>query len=326
MSMISIIVPVYNGESTLSRCLNAIYSSSLSNFEVILVDDKSKDNSIKVAKKYPLTLIKLQKRSGAATARNIGTKHARGDLLVFVDSDVMISKMSLKITEEFFKENDDIACMIGINNPVMKSNLITKINNLFDYYLRLNLPKSPMFPHTSYMAIKRDIFCKIGGFKEKIRNASAEDVDLGLSLIHEGYIIYLNKKVIFNHIRKYSCLSCVKRDFIMFFFRAKVFLKNRHKRRSRFASSIIPVNILITSLMVFFIISVFILEKSYLIYTIIFANICLFIWNSKFLKMVKENISLYDSIFALFLIMFRSSIWAIAIVLGSISYFLGGKY
>src|SRR3989344_7265156 len=93
---LSIIIPVYNAEKTLKPCLNSIHKYAPKNSEVIIVDDSSKDNSINIAKKFKAKIIKLKKNSGAAAARNAGIKRAKNDIILFIDSDMIITENSFK--------------------------------------------------------------------------------------------------------------------------------------------------------------------------------------------------------------------------------------
>ena len=103
--LISIIVPVYNVEKYLSRCIESILSQSYKNLELILVDDGSTDLSYEICKKYKAednrVIITNQKNAGSSVARNTGLSYAKGEFIGFVDSDdwvlpnmfdVMISK------------------------------------------------------------------------------------------------------------------------------------------------------------------------------------------------------------------------------------------
>src|SRR3989344_8458689 len=102
--MISIIVPVYNDQVFLEKCLTSIFSSDYKDFEVIVVDDHSKDNSVNIAKKFPCKIIELKTNEGVANARNQGADTAKGDILVFFDSDIMIEKDTLS---KFAKAHED---------------------------------------------------------------------------------------------------------------------------------------------------------------------------------------------------------------------------
>ena len=82
----SIIIPVFNGENTIEQCLESAFASDYPNYEVLVVDDNSDDSTVEIIKKYPCRLIQLDKRSGAAAARNIGAAKSRGQVLFFTDA------------------------------------------------------------------------------------------------------------------------------------------------------------------------------------------------------------------------------------------------
>src|ERR1700683_5126974 len=95
---ISIIIPNYNSEKTISKTLNSIISQKMHNFEIIVVDDCSTDNSLQIISQYPkVNIIKNNKNHGPAYTRNKGIKNATGDILFFVDSDVYLEKNFIDI-------------------------------------------------------------------------------------------------------------------------------------------------------------------------------------------------------------------------------------
>lgn len=88
---VSVIIPIYNVEQYLERCLDSLKNQSYTNFEVLMIDDGSLDGSASIAEKFQVqdsryTLFK-QENSGQGEARNVGLNHAKGDYLAFVDSD-----------------------------------------------------------------------------------------------------------------------------------------------------------------------------------------------------------------------------------------------
>ena len=97
MPKVSVIVPIYNVEKYLKKCLDSLVNQTLDDIEIILVNDGSKDNSKQIAEKfandYPNKIIYLEKENGGlSSARNYGLKHAKGDYISFVDSDDYVSK------------------------------------------------------------------------------------------------------------------------------------------------------------------------------------------------------------------------------------------
>lgn len=100
MATISIIVPVYNAEKTLNRCLNSIIAQTYTDWECILIDDGSKDNSPAICDEYEKvdTRFKVihKKNGGASSARNVGLKEAKGEWICFCDSDDSVTQKWLE--------------------------------------------------------------------------------------------------------------------------------------------------------------------------------------------------------------------------------------
>lgn len=98
--LISIIIPVYNAEKTIHRCVVSILNQSFSNFELYLINDGSKDNSLSIIKEYEKkysNIIAIDKpNEGASLTRNLGLSLAKGDFIVFIDSDDFIDEDYLK--------------------------------------------------------------------------------------------------------------------------------------------------------------------------------------------------------------------------------------
>jgi glycosyltransferase involved in cell wall biosynthesis len=96
-NLVSVIIPNRNGATTIGKCLDAALASRHANFEVIVVDDDSQDNSINVIAPYPCKLLQLSKHGGAAVARNLGAQHARGAILFFTDADCLLQDATLAL-------------------------------------------------------------------------------------------------------------------------------------------------------------------------------------------------------------------------------------
>ena len=107
MPKFSIIIPVYNVEKYIKKCLDSVFNQSYKDFEVIVVDDGTKDNSMELVKKYDVKIIN-QENMGLSEARNNGVKKAKGEYLIFLDSDDYIEKDLLKELDKSSKNNPDI--------------------------------------------------------------------------------------------------------------------------------------------------------------------------------------------------------------------------
>lgn len=111
-SLISVIVPIYNSEKFLSRCIKSIISQSYTNWELLLINDGSQDKSLEICNEYmskdPRIKVFNQSNSGVSSARNLGIKNANGTWITFIDSDDWIEKNYL---ENFNQEYD--LCLQG---------------------------------------------------------------------------------------------------------------------------------------------------------------------------------------------------------------------
>lgn len=125
--LVSVIIPVYNGEAYIQECIENMLGQSYDNLEIIIVDDGSVDSSTDIAAKYPITLIRLSINSGISVARNRGMDEANGEYIHFMDVDDSINtdfynEMVAAITET----NSDIACCGMVNEPKPHRTIVFK--------------------------------------------------------------------------------------------------------------------------------------------------------------------------------------------------------
>lgn len=93
---LSIIIPVYNEGKNIKKVIDSLNKQSYKNFEIIIVDDGSTDNSLKYPKQFNNITVLEQKHQGPGAARNLGAKNAKGQILIFVDADMTFDKDYLK--------------------------------------------------------------------------------------------------------------------------------------------------------------------------------------------------------------------------------------
>lgn len=110
MPLISVIVPVYNVEKYITKCLDSIIHQTYTELEIIVVDDGSKDNSLQIAKEIALTdnriIVFHKENGGLSSARNYGIDQSHGEFLVFVDSDDYLENDMIEILYMGLKENN----------------------------------------------------------------------------------------------------------------------------------------------------------------------------------------------------------------------------
>ena len=110
---ISVIIPVFNGAGTLPLCLRALADSQHPASECIVIDDGSTDDSAALAQRLGATVLSTGGRCGPAQARNLGARHATGDLLLFVDADVALHPDAIGRIAERFETEPSLDALIG---------------------------------------------------------------------------------------------------------------------------------------------------------------------------------------------------------------------
>ena len=117
MPKISIIVPIYNVEKYLHKCINSILNQTFTDFELILVDDGGTDNCGNIIESYAKLDNRIitihQKNGGLSNARNSGLKIAQGEYIRFVDGDDYIPADSIEILLNEIEKNKDIVLVTG---------------------------------------------------------------------------------------------------------------------------------------------------------------------------------------------------------------------
>ena len=199
---ISIIIPLYNAEKTLKKCLTAIFSSSYQHFEVIVVDDGSSDNSLQIATTFPCTIFKLKNNKGASAARNWGAKNAKGEILLFIDADIVIKKETLDL---FVNSLKNFPAVFGIYSQRPGINKLLSLYQNFYAHKSIRDTRDITSMFYSYCAaIRKEVFNSVGGFDESWVRATFEDVDFGMRVREKGHQIYLNKTIEVVHYNYYT--------------------------------------------------------------------------------------------------------------------------
>lgn len=132
---ISVIIPIYNAETYVSRCIESVLDQTYCNWQMILVDDGSKDKSLEICQKYAdvdnrISVIH-QENAGPGIARNTGIAKASGNYVVFIDSDDYIEKDYFLL----LSEHDEDVIFINVRDVdedgrVLKENFMAKNKNL----------------------------------------------------------------------------------------------------------------------------------------------------------------------------------------------------
>ena len=205
MPAFSIIVPVYNAEKTLRKCLESIRSQTCPDFEVLMVENGSKDTSNAICREYAamdsrFVLFACETNCGPSGARNIGLEHAEGAVIAFVDSDDFVEADYLETLQQGFAAADVVffgyhqlltdGTSLGIHLPDVAEGT--------DYYETLiRLHRQDMFGYTWIKAFRREV---IGQYRFSAELNLLEDEVFACEVLTEQKRIRVIPKALYNYV------------------------------------------------------------------------------------------------------------------------------
>lgn len=229
--LISVIIPSYNSEKTIQKTVLAIKNQQGLDIppEIIVVDDGSKDKSLNLLNKIDGIRVITQNNSGPATARNKGAKIAKGDILVFTDSDTVPHYDWLKKLVEPFYSTTNIVATTGTYSIENKESKLAQLIQSEIEYKHSNYKDFVAFGGSYNFAIKKDLFEEIGGFNEEYRYASGEDVDICYKILNKGYKIRFVKDAVVGHFHPEKLYKYLITQLKHGFWRAKLYYDHPNK-------------------------------------------------------------------------------------------------
>ncbi len=211
---VSVIIPVYNAAQQLGECLRAVGRSSYTAYEVIVVDDASTDGSLDVARASGITTYRLPRRSGPAAGRNLGAGYATGDILFFIDSDVLIQRDTIERLAHNFMEEETIAAVFGsYDDDPPEKDFFSQYKNLLHHFMHQTSCKEAVTFWAGCGGVRKSLFTRLGGFNEKAyQKPCIEDIELGYRIKAAGCRIILDKDLQVKHLKKWSFKSLILTD------------------------------------------------------------------------------------------------------------------
>lgn len=210
---ISVIIPVFNGGEQFQWCLEALSRTTPYPDEVIVVADGDTDDSWRVAEASGVRVIRHPTTRGPAAARNTGAKVASGDILFFVDADVLVKTTTVGEVLRYFHLDPELTALIGsYDDEPSQTNFMSQYRNLFHHYThQISYSEASTF-WGACGAIRKHAFLELGGFDEKYAKPSIEDIELGYRIKEAGYKIRLCQDLHVKHMKKWRVPSVIKTD------------------------------------------------------------------------------------------------------------------
>jgi len=212
---ISVIVPVHNGGENFRRCLASLAQAMPRPLEIIVVEDGGSDGSGQLAQTFGARVLRTPASEGPARARNRGAGRARGDVLLFLDSDVTVTPAIIGRVAAIFSEQPDLAAVFGTYDDAPGAeNFLSQYKNLLHHYVHQTSQEEASTFWGACGAVRREIFLELGGFDQSYRWPSVEDIELGYRLRQAGHRIRLCKDLQVKHLKRWTPGSLLTTDFL----------------------------------------------------------------------------------------------------------------
>ena len=227
MPRFSIVIPAYNCEKTVGNTIRALLNQSLprEQYEIIIVDDGSLDNTREVIQSFPEVTYLWQNNKGPSSARNYGANNARGEVIVFTDSDCTPIHEWLEYMVRPF-DNPEIAGVKGAYLTNQKELVARFCQKEFEERYRL-LAKFEYidFVDSYSAAFRKDAFLGVGGFDVAFPLANNEDVELSYKLATRGYKMVFVPQAVVYHTHASSWIQYLRVKFSRAYWRMLVYKK-----------------------------------------------------------------------------------------------------
>ena len=211
---VAVVIPVYNDEKTLGKCLKALVPSRDNpEWEFIVVDDKSSDDSAQVARGAGFQVIGLERNMGVSGARNAGARATKSDILIFVDADIIPEPGCLEAMVGVLKNRREIhgvgAYPLSGDLSLGWSSHFVGLRSAWGYHWKEGEKERKFSSIQSECgAIRRETFDKLGGFSERHGGVGMEEFHMAHEMEDRGLGHLLIKSAAYRHHYKPLSLRC----------------------------------------------------------------------------------------------------------------------
>jgi GT2 family glycosyltransferase len=212
--VISIVVPAHNNADDLLLCLAALQRAAPAAAEILVVDDASTDDTASRAAARGVRVLRRTQNGGPAAARNDGARAAGGDIVLFVDADVVVASDAVERVRAAFAADPELAAVFGSYDAQPRHpGVISRYRNLLHHFVHQHGHANASTFWAGCGAIRRAVFEASGGFDAiRFPRPSIEDIELGHRLRAAGHRIRLDRGLQGTHLKRWTLASLVGTD------------------------------------------------------------------------------------------------------------------
>lgn len=199
--VVSVIMPVHNAGKYISQAIESVLSQTLTNFELIIIDDTSSDNSRKIMKKYAksdhrIRILINKTNTQVAASLNMGIRQAKSDLIARMDADDIAHPIRLELQYDLLSKHPDIA-VVGANIQIIDKSGKTVSRRVYkekDRDIKRTMYRYSPFAHPTVM-MRKSVWKEFGGYD--VSKVPCEDIDLWFKIGSKYQFANLNKYLLY---------------------------------------------------------------------------------------------------------------------------------
>lgn len=210
---VAVIIPVYNSSRLLGDTLLALARGTRRPDELIVVDDRSSDESASIARSYGAQVLVMPINSGPGACRNQGALVTNSEILIFLDADTCVHPRTIEQMTALLVSGRGLTGVFGSYDDTPRDpGLCSQYRNLAHCYIHQSAKHTALTFWSGCGAIYRDSFLAVNGFDERYRRPSIEDIELGYRLTDHGAMIVLDPDIYVTHTKHWTLGNTIVTD------------------------------------------------------------------------------------------------------------------
>jgi glycosyltransferase involved in cell wall biosynthesis len=210
---VSLLMPVHRDSSAFRQALEAVSLLDPQPDELVIAVDGPDDELAALALSRGARVVQLRDRRGPAVARNLAAKAARGDVLFYIDADVVVRPDVVGRVREHFRADPGLSAVIGsYDDDPAEPNFFSQYKNLLNHFVHQHAHREGTTFWGACGAVRSSVFSELGGFDPRYPRPTVEDIELGYRIVEAGGRIEVLRDLQVKHLKRWTARSLLTSD------------------------------------------------------------------------------------------------------------------